>query len=240
MASMKSTRHTTSGASAGPPLPSTRASTSALLACGVVAGPLFIISVLVQAVTRAGFDLQRHPLSSLSLGHLGWIQITTFVVTGLLVLAYAVATRRVLRPGRGGTWAPLLIGVNGVSLIVSGVFLADPINGYPPGMSEQPTWHGIVHSLAPALAGLAGLATYAIFARRFAAIGQRGWAAFCLVVAPIVLVLNFAALPAADFRLTLAGLTLSWAWTSLIAARLMAEARSRTANRSLQPQALSP
>ncbi|MFB4278453.1 DUF998 domain-containing protein [Nonomuraea sp. MTCD27] len=233
---MRSTRHTTSDASADPPLPATGASTTALLACGVVAGPLFIASVLAQALTRAGFDPQRHPLSSLSLGHLGWIQIATFVVTGLLVLAYAVATRRVLHPGRGGTWAPLLIGVNGASLIVSGVFLADPINGFPPGMSEQPTWHGIVHSLAPALAGLAGLATYAVFARRFAAAGRPGWAAFCLVVAPIVVVLNFAALPAADFRLILAGLALSWTWTSLIAARLMAEARSRTTNHSLPPR----
>ncbi|TMR08141.1 DUF998 domain-containing protein [Nonomuraea turkmeniaca] len=237
MASTESTRHTTSGASADPSLPATKTSTTALLACGVVAGPLFIISVLAQALTRAGFDLQRHPLSSLSLGPLGWIQITTFVVTGLLVLAYAVATRRVLRPGRGGTWAPLLIGMNGASLIASGAFLADPINGYPPGMSEQATWHGIVHSLAPAIAGLAGLAMYAIFARRFAAMGRRGWATFCLVIAPIVVILNVAALPAADFRLTLAGLALSWAWTSLIAARLMVEARARTANRSLHPQA---
>ncbi|MEV4176415.1 DUF998 domain-containing protein [Nonomuraea sp. NPDC049709] len=132
------------------------------------------------------------------------------MVTGLLVLAYAVATRRVLYPGPGGTWAPLLIGVSGASLIVSGVFLADPINGFPPGMSEQPTWHGIVHSPAPALAGLAGLATYVVFGRRFAAAGRRRWAAFCLVVAPIVVVLNFAALPAADFRPILAGLTLNW------------------------------
>ena len=37
---------------------------------------------------------------------LGWIQITTFVVTGLLWVAFAVGMRRVRHPGRGGTWGP--------------------------------------------------------------------------------------------------------------------------------------
>ena len=59
---------------------------------------------LVQAFTREGFDLRRHPLSLLSLGELGWIQIGNFVVAGLLVVAFAVGLRRVLHPGRGGTW----------------------------------------------------------------------------------------------------------------------------------------
>ena len=31
---------------------------------------------LTQAATRAGFDLTRHPLSALSNGDLGWLQIT--------------------------------------------------------------------------------------------------------------------------------------------------------------------
>ena len=71
-----------------------------LLACGVVAGPLFIAVALLQALTRQGFDLGRHPLSLLSLGELGWIQITNFVVAGLLTVAFAVGLRRVLHPGR--------------------------------------------------------------------------------------------------------------------------------------------
>src|SRR6266511_22109 len=87
--------------------------TRALLAGGVVAGPLFIVVGLLQAYTRDGFDLRRHPLSLLSNGDLGWIQITTFVVTGLLFAGTAVGMRRVLHPGRGGTWGPLLVGAVG-------------------------------------------------------------------------------------------------------------------------------
>ena len=44
--------------------------------------------------------LSPHPLSLLSLGDLGWIQIANFVVTGLLVTACAIGMRRVLHPAR--------------------------------------------------------------------------------------------------------------------------------------------
>ncbi len=77
--------------------------TARLLACGIVAGPLFLTAGLTQAFIRDGFDLSRHPLSLLSLGDLGWVQIANFVVTGALFIACAVGMRRVLRPGRGGT-----------------------------------------------------------------------------------------------------------------------------------------
>ena len=45
--------------------------TTRLLACGIVAGPLFLAAWLLQAFTRDGFDPTRHPLSLLSLGELG-------------------------------------------------------------------------------------------------------------------------------------------------------------------------
>ena len=102
------------------------ATTRTLLGCGVGAGPLFLLVALTQAYTRTGFDLRRHPFSMLSLGDLGWLQITTFVVTGLLFTACAAGMRRTLRGRRGGTWGPALIGAFGVALIGGGVFVADP------------------------------------------------------------------------------------------------------------------
>jgi hypothetical protein len=81
-----------------------------LLACGIVAGPLFLAVALTQGFTRQGFDLSRHPLSLLSLGDLGWIQIANFVVTGVLYVACAVGMRRALGPGPGATWGPRLVG----------------------------------------------------------------------------------------------------------------------------------
>ena len=61
--------------------------TSTLLWTGIIAGPFFIIVALLQAFTREGFDLIRHPASLLSLGDLGWIQIANFVITGFFFIA---------------------------------------------------------------------------------------------------------------------------------------------------------
>jgi hypothetical protein len=76
--------------------------TRALLACGVVAGPLYILVGVIEMLIRPGFDLRRHSLSLLSNGQGGWIHIAMLITTGLLTIAGAVGIRRVLRGERGG------------------------------------------------------------------------------------------------------------------------------------------
>src|SRR6266700_4827443 len=119
--------------------------TRRLLAGGALAAPLFVVSALAQAATRPGYDLTRHPVSVLSNGDLGWIQIGTFLVTGFLTLGYAVAARRVLSGGRAGTWGPVLLAVQGAGLVVAGAFRLDPLDEFPPGTpAGQPasmSWH---------------------------------------------------------------------------------------------------
>src|SRR5947208_15159971 len=92
----------------------------ALLRCGQVAGPVYLIAGYAQALTRDGFSLKRHPFSFLSLGDLGWIQVLNFVLSGVLFIAGAIGANRALRTGRGRTWGPLLIGGMGVGMIVGG------------------------------------------------------------------------------------------------------------------------
>jgi uncharacterized protein DUF998 len=210
------------------PRAASRSRTRALLMCGVVAAPLFVTVVVVQELTRDGFDPRRHALSQLSLGELGWLQITNFIVSGLLFVACAVGMRRVLRGSRGGTWGPRLFGLFGGALVMGGVFVTDPALGFPPGtpdsVPEQFSWHGILHAVAPVLAGIAIVAACFVFARRFKALGQRGWVVYSVVAAVVYLVLGFASFPAEDFRLALAGGILVWTWASVIAARLLRSA----------------
>src|SRR6266496_2368338 len=71
--------------------------TRALLICGLIAGPFYIVVGLIQALTRPGFDLMRHDLSLLANGDLGWIQSTNLVLAGLLVVAFAVGMRQIGR-----------------------------------------------------------------------------------------------------------------------------------------------
>jgi hypothetical protein len=175
---------------------------------------LYVTVVLVQAYTRDGFDPARHPLSSLALGDLGWLQIADFVVCGALTLVGAAGVRRALAPGRGSTWGPRLVGLSGAALLVAGVFPADPVNGYPVGAPDTVTWHGIVHSMAPAVAGIAGLIAYAVFARRFHADREHGWLAWTIAAPVAVLATNAVAVAMADFRVTLIGQMIGAAWAT--------------------------
>jgi Protein of unknown function (DUF998) len=167
--------------------------TTRLLACGIVAGPLFLAAWLLQALTRDGFDPSRQPLSLLSLGELGWIQIASFVVTGLLYVACAVGMRRVLHPGRSGTWDPLLVGGFGIGLILAGSFTTDPGVGFPPGAPagapEQLSWHGVLHEVGFVVALVSWTAACFVLVRRFVGLRRRGWVAACVATPLVVLVL---------------------------------------------------
>lgn len=137
--------------------------TRILLRCGVLAGPFYLAVGLMQAFTRDGFDLARHPLSLLANGPGGWIQTTNFVLTGLMVVAAAVGIGRAL--GRKPRVAVWLLGGFGVAMIAAAVFPADPVDGFPPGTPEGfPTsisTTGLLHFIAGAL-GFALLAASCI------------------------------------------------------------------------------
>jgi hypothetical protein len=201
--------------------------TRRLLACGAVAGPLYLVVGLTHAFTRDGFDLKRHPMSMLSLGDLGWIQIANFVVAGLLFVASAVGMKRALRTGPGRTWGPLLIGGFGIGLISGGVFVADPALGFPagapPGTPAELSWHGALHGVAAGVGLLSLLAACVVFTRRFAARGERGWAVYSAVTGVAVVASG------ATFGTEWATVVLyvaavvGWSWVSAVVARHMVQ-----------------
>lgn len=155
-----------------------------LLACGLIGPLLFIIVFLIEGVTRADYNPLRYPVSSLSIGDLGWIQAANFLMVGLLLFAFALGLRRILRNSRGGTWGPLLIGLASIGLFGAGIFTTDPIFGYPssaPLVLAQYTTHGHLHDTFSLLL-FAGLpAVCFVFCRRFATLGERGWAVYSLL-----------------------------------------------------------
>jgi hypothetical membrane protein len=205
--------------------------TRALLACGVLAGVLYMVVGLLQAFTREGFDFRRHPLSVLSNGDLGWIQIASFVVNGLLFVASAVGMRRALQPGRGGTWGPLLVGIVGVGMVASGVFVADPLDGFPPGTPpgrpDTLSWHSTLHFVSSGLAFLSLIAACFVFARGSAARGQRGWAGYSVATGVFFLAAWLALFVSPDndaVNVAFAvAVLLGFVWLTLTAARLRTE-----------------
>lgn len=156
---------------------STAPTTRTLLSAGAAAGPLWAAVSLTQAFTRDGFDLRRHPLSLLSTGELGWLQITNFVIAGLLLLAGAAGLRRVV-PGR---WVPRLTAIAGLGLIAAGVLVMDPIGAAP--MS----WHSVGHMVAGSITFAALIAVSYVLARHHAGAGRRRPAALAIVAGTALL-----------------------------------------------------
>lgn len=150
--------------------------TQALLTCGVIAGPLYVVVALAQARTRDGFDLSKHAWSLLANGDLGWIQITNFIITGLLIVAAAIGLYR----ASASVWASLLIGAYGLGMVGAGVFRADPAQGFPVGTPETTTmsWHGMLHFMIGGVGFLCLVAACFVLARRFSRAGERGLAWF--------------------------------------------------------------
>src|SRR6266568_2795847 len=172
--------------------------TRALLICGLIAGPFYIVVGLIQALTRPGFDIIRHDLSLLANGDLGWIQITNLVLAGLLVVAFAVGMRQALYAGRGRTWGPILLGVYGLGLIGAGFFTADPALGFPPGTPSNAntvSWHGLVHLVSGGVGFLGLIAACFVSARRFASLREGAWAAYS-VTTGVVFFAGFAGIAA--------------------------------------------
>ncbi|MFC7548148.1 DUF998 domain-containing protein [Plantactinospora sp. GCM10030261] len=201
--------------------------TRRLLTGGVAAGPVFLGVTGVQLLTRDGFDLSRMPLSLLALGDWGWIQITNFVLTGLLVLTGAAGLRRALRRQRAGHWGAGLIGVAGIGMIVAGVMISDPSMGWPvgapQGAPETMSWHAIGHGVG-AMLTFGSLAVAAvIFARRFAGLRRPGWVA--LSVLPVVatgVVVAWPNLETLSIAMA-AGALVIFGWLSALTARIRSE-----------------
>lgn len=157
---------------------------------GMIAGPLYVLVSIGEALLRPGFDPDRHAWSMLANGSWGWIHVVNLIVSGALLVAGATALRRTARGPAIG------IGLYGLGLIAAGLFRADPGQGFPPGTPDGPgtiSWHGLLHFASGGVGFLGLVAAALLVARRYAP--TRGFAVFSAVTG-LVFFAAFAALAA--------------------------------------------
>jgi hypothetical protein len=181
--------------------------TKSLLGYGPLAGLVFEASVLIQGATRHGFSLVHDDASLLANGPLGWIQVSTFLLAGVMTVAAAAgllraatATKAVIttRPvsateavavtktvTKAGVWAARLVAVYGVGLMAAGVLRADSADGFGPGAplgkAAHVSWHGDGHLVAAAIGFVALIIACFAQARSFSRAGHRGLAIYSRV-----------------------------------------------------------
>lgn len=161
-----------------------------LLRCGAAAGPLFVSVFLVEGARRPDYEPLRHPVSSLSLGRRGWVQVANFAATGMLYLAGAAGLSRWPDPDGCSRLGSVALGATGLGLLGSAAFRTDPISGYPPGTRDtpsEPTATGAMHNIA-ALPIFFGIPAAALAcAWKFRRAGRRGWSLYSAATSVLTL-----------------------------------------------------
>ena len=162
-----------------PPLPVRI--TKSLLGYGVIAGPIYVVSVAAQAATRDGFDPTRHAASQLANGELG-----------LDPDRHLPGHRRDddrggrRRASRAGARSAVGVGVGSARGLRrrarrGRVLPADPSDGFPPGTPPgigEVSWHGLAHFAVAGLGFACLVAACFVLGSWFARNGQASWAWF--------------------------------------------------------------
>lgn len=195
-----------------------------LLACGLIAGPVYVVATLIEAATREGFDITRHRFTLLTAGDFGWIHQANMVLAGFLTLLFALGVRRSLRTGRGATTGPVMIALLGAAYAFGGLLTADPVLGMPPGTTAdmvQTTLAGWLQNLSRGVSTLILLVASVLLSSWFFGQGQRRWGWITVLLVPV----TFAGLSMFGAMLggnpvALAFLATPWIWLTTIAWRL--------------------
>ena len=157
---------------------------------------------------------------------MGWIEIVNLIVSGLMTLAAAIGMSRALRVlggGPGTVWGPRLIAGYGLGLVGAGVFVADPMNGFPPGTPDGPpavvTVGGIGHLVFGGLGFLCLVAGTLVLARHHAREARPGMAWFSRATGVLFLV-AFAGIASGSTSPAVvlgfwAGVVLAWVWLAV-------------------------
>lgn len=156
---------------------------------GGLVGPLvFIISYTIQGLFKEGYSALRYPISSLAIGETGWVQVSTFIISGLLILLFAVTVNHKIN----NNLIVVLYTLVGTGLIAAGIFTTDPVFGFPqnmPFIKNQFTLHGKLHTWFSLLVFLGIPIICFLTGKYFSAMQERRWKYYSIATAIFMLFL---------------------------------------------------
>ena len=141
---------------------------------GMIGSLLFLAVFVAEDVFSPDFNWLSTAVSEHSRTPHGRIQITTFMVVGLLLVIFSRGINEELHNVPGSRTGALMIGITGVCLILSGPFVTDP-GGVVMGSSDA-TWQGAVHGIVGAIAFTLMPLSCFVFYRRLRS--QRAYSSF--------------------------------------------------------------
>jgi hypothetical protein len=99
-----------------------------LLLSSGFAGLLFIAAFLLLGTVATPYNPVRDTISALEFTSLALAQRLNFAGFGILLIAFAVALRMKLHPGRGAQLIPFFQFLSGMAVIGDGLFIHEPLH----------------------------------------------------------------------------------------------------------------
>lgn len=216
--------------------------TRSLVGYGVLSGVFYLVVGVILGVTRDGFDFSRHALSLLTLGDHGWMQRTNLIIAGAMVIAAAVGFARALRGARSAARVGSLLSFYGACLIGSGIFIPDPMAGFPKGTTEgQASVSGVLHLTFGAIGFLCLAGAAFVLASWYTEQGDRRLATRSKVASVMILVgfLAGAVLAAQTAGVVLLwfAVVAGWTWLAAVSIDIYKRVPHPLLSRRLAPQA---
>jgi hypothetical protein len=133
---------------------------------GIIGPALFVAVFLVEGAIRPGYNPLAEFVSALSLGPRGWIQITNFIIFGLLLFAFSRAVAAEFPSGKASRWGLILLTVTAVCYFISGPSVMDPATGTANELVGA-TFHGLLHGIMGGIVFLLMPIVMFVYLRRF-------------------------------------------------------------------------
>ena len=132
---------------------------------GMAGAALFLLTVTLEGWYRPDYKPLQMYISQLALGPRGWIIISNCIINGLLLLVFSRGVAEEFPDGKASRVGIILLRLIAVIIILSGIFVMDPVN--TPG--EQVTFHGTMHNIVGVLMIILQPICCFVYLRRFLA-----------------------------------------------------------------------
>lgn len=126
-----------------------RVKTSGIAAiAGIIAPIIFVSLFTIEGLLRDGYSPIGMYISALSLGSRGGIQISNFLVFGILFFLFARTVAIVYKNKGASKAGPIMLTIFALCLFFSGPFVMDPMFTAPSEITIHGTIHGILGGFA--------------------------------------------------------------------------------------------
>ena len=139
---------------------------------GILAPAIFVGVFTVEGVLRSGYDPLKMYISALSLGNLGWLQISNFILLGLLLFIFTIGLSKEFQTGKASRGGIITLYIISVLFFISGPFVMDPTET----PADQMSVHGLIHGISGGIVFLIMPIIIFIFLRRF--FSDNNWQSF--------------------------------------------------------------